>query len=158
MTILDFILVFILAFTTAAGFFFGLIRVVGAIATIIISIMVAGLFSSQFAAVLKPYLLDNQNFAKVGAFTLIYWFSSLFLHFAVQIVNKIFSLPLLKTVNRLLGAAVSLAGAVIILSIFFYLIESYSWVPQISDFLHQSLMASYLIIIGKFVSFVIPGL
>ena len=158
MNILDFILIFILAFATAAGFFFGLVRVVGAIVTIVISIVTAGLLFGLVSPILQPYLLNNANLSRVVAFALIYWFSSLFLNFAVQIVNKLFNLPLLKTVNRLLGSIAALGGSLIIFSIFFYLINTYSWVPAIQELLHQSLLITYLIIMGKYVSFVIPGL
>jgi membrane protein required for colicin V production len=158
MTIIDFILIFILAFATAAGFFFGLIRVVGAIVTIVVSIVIAGLLSSYLAPILQPYLLSNPNLSKVAAFGLIYWLSALFLNFAVQIVNKLFNLPLLKTVNRLGGGLVSLLCSVIILSIIFYLINTFSWVPAIPELLGQSTVVPYLLIIGKYVSWLIPGL
>lgn len=158
MTIIDFIIIFLLAFTAACGFFFGLIRVLGAIATIIISILTAGLFFETLTPIVQPYLLNNENLARVAAFIAIYWVSSLFLSFAVKIANKIFNLPVLKTVNRLLGGFASLLGSTVILSIFFYLIEKYTWAENLTQLLAQSVLIVYLIDIGKYVSWVIPGL
>jgi len=158
MTIIDFILIFLLAFITAAGFFFGLIRVLGAIATIIISIFIAGAFFELLSPIIQPYLLDNENLARVIAFIAIYWLSSLFLSFVVKIVNKIFNLPVLKTVNRLLGGIISLLGASVVLSVFFFLIDKYAWVQDLTQLLGQSVLIVYLIEIGKYVSWVIPGL
>lgn len=158
MNIIDLIIIFILAFAAAAGFFFGLIRVLGAIATIIISIIIAGIFYGQLADVLQPYLLNNQNLSLIVAFIIIYWFSSLFLSFVVKIVNKIFNLPVLKAVNRLLGGVVSLIGAVLILSIFFYLFKTYAWVEPIDALLSKSVLIEMLIEIGRYVRWVIPGI
>jgi membrane protein required for colicin V production len=158
MNIIDFILIFILAFTAAVGFFFGLIQVLGAIVTIIVSIFIAGVFFSTVAPYIQPYAFDNQNFSSVIAFIVIYWIVSLFLSFVVKIANKIFNLPILKTANRLLGAGVSLLGAIIILSVFFYLFKIYAWSPAVTNFLSQSTMAYYFSWIGKFVTILIPGL
>ncbi|MFH1712882.1 MAG: CvpA family protein [Candidatus Jacksonbacteria bacterium] len=158
MTIIDFIIIFLLSFATACGFFFGLIRVLGAIATIIMSILIAGLFFETLSPILQPYLLNNENLSRVIAFIAIYWVSSLFLSFAVKIANKIFDLPVLKTVNRLLGGFASLLGSTVILSILFYLIDKYAWAENLTQLLAQSVLIVYLIDIGKYVSWVIPGL
>lgn len=158
MTIIDFIIIFLLAFSASCGFFFGLIRVLGAIATIIISILIAGLFFEILSQILRPYLLNNENLSRVIAFIAIYWVSSLFLSFAVKIANKIFNLPVLKTVNRLLGGFASLLGSAIILSIFFYLIEKYAWVEDLTKLLGNSILIKYLLEIGKYASWGIPGL
>ena len=158
MVFLDFILIFILAFTTALGFFFGLFRVLGAIATIAVSIIIAGLFFSPLSLILKPYLLDNDNFSRVAAFIALYWITSFFLSLAVKIVNKIFELPILRGVNRLMGGIVSLLGAVLVLSVFFYLLDAYTWADSLNSFLQQSVLVQYLVLIGKYVSVAIPGL
>lgn len=158
MTIIDFILVFLLAFVAAAGLFFGLVRVLGAIATVIISIYIAGGFSGALSNVLKPYIFGSDNLAKVAAFLALYAASSLVLSFIVKLVNMVFNLPGLKGMNRMLGALVSLIGAIVILSIFFFLFDKYSWAPEISALLAKSLLIPYGIAIGKYVSFVIPGL
>ena len=158
MTFADFILIFILAFTTAAGFFFGLIRVLGALATIIISIIIAGIFFGSAAEILKPYTFNNENLARVAGFLLIYWLVSLFLSFVVRIVNHLFNLPILKTVNRLLGTLVSLVGASLVLSIFFYLLNSYAWTDAIKPLLQQSVLIRIFIIIGSYAHWIIPGL
>ncbi|MBI4359485.1 MAG: CvpA family protein [Candidatus Jacksonbacteria bacterium] len=158
MTFVDFVLIFILSFVTAAGLFFGLIRVLGAIATIIVSVYIAGGFSGSLASVFKPYAFDNENLAKIAAFLALYAASSLTLSFIVKLVNMAFNLPGLKGLNRILGAVVSFLGATVILSIFFYLFDRYAWSPEISVLLSKSLLIPYGITIGKFVSFVIPGL
>lgn len=158
MTIIDFIIIFLLSFAAACGFFFGLIRVLGAIATIIMSILIAGLFFETLSPILQLYLLNNENLSRVIAFIAIYWVSSLFLSFAVKIANKIFDLPVLKTVNRLLGGFASLLGSTVILSILFYLIDKYAWAENLTQLLAQSVLIVYLIDIGKYVSWVIPGL
>lgn len=158
MTIIDFILLFILAFATASGFFFGVIRVVGGIASIIASIIVAGLFFEDVMPSLQPYLLDSSDLASVVAFLLLYWVTSSFLSFIIMIVNKIFNLPILKTVNRVLGGAVALVGTIVVLSVFFFLFDKYAWVESLQDFIRESTIAVYLTDIGYYVSFVIPGL
>ena len=158
MNIIDLILIFILAFVTASGFFFGLIRVLGALITIVASIMLAGIFYGILSGYLQPYLLDNENLSRIAAFIIIYWLSSLFLSFVVKIVNKIFNLPILKTVNRLLGGVIALIGAVLTLSVFFYLFKTYSWVEPINDLLNKSVLIQILLEIGEYVKWVVPGI
>jgi membrane protein required for colicin V production len=158
MNTIDLILIFILAFATASGFFFGLIRVLGALVTIVASIMLAGIFYGSLSVYLRPYLLNSENLSRIAAFLIIYWFTSLFLSFVVKIVNKIFNLPLLKTVNRLLGGIIALASAVLVLSIFFYLFKTYSWVEPINDFLAKSVLIQILLEIGGYVKWVVPGI
>jgi uncharacterized membrane protein required for colicin V production len=158
MTLIDFIIIFMFAFTTAIGFFFGLVSVIGAIATIVISIIVAGLGFNELAPILQPYTFNNLDLARVGAFIIIYWFSSLFLSLIVKIANKVFNLPVLKTVNRLLGSFVSLVGSILIVSVFFYLIKTYAWSEPVQEFIASSRIAVNLTTIGEFVSWVIPGL
>lgn len=158
LNIIDFILLFILLFITCLGFFFGVIRVVGSIATIIIGIMLAGWFFDDLAAVLQPYLLNEPNLSKVIAFILIYWLTSLFLSLIVDIANKIFNLPILKTVNRLLGGAVALLAGLVILSVFFHLFQQYAWSQNFVDLLNQSVIVQYLGLAGEYVSWLIPGL
>lgn len=158
MTLVDFILIFILAFITAAGFFFGLIRVLGALATIIVSIVVAGIFFGRVSEVIQPYTLNNKNLARVAGFLLIYWLTSLFLSFVVGIANHLFNLPLLKTVNRMLGALVSLIGASLVLSVFFYLINSYALTEALRQLLQQSVLIRMFIMIGSYARWIIPGL
>lgn len=158
MSIIDVIIIFILAFTSALGFFFGLIRVLGAIITIIISIVAAGIFYTTLAVPIQPYLLKNENLSRIVAFIIIYWVCSLFLSFVIKIVNKLFNLPILKTVNRLLGGIVSLTGAVVILSIFLYLFKTYAWVESIDLLFSQSLIIPVLIEIGSYARWAIPGI
>ena|SRR3989338_4834094 len=158
MNIIDIILIFILAFVTASGFFFGLIRVLGALITIVASIMLAGIFYGILSGYLQPYLLDNENLSRIAAFIIIYWLSSLFLSFVVKIVNKIFNLPILKTVNRLLGGVIALIGALLTLSVFFYLFKTYSWVEPINDLLNKSVLIQILLEIGEYVKWVVPGI
>lgn len=158
MNIIDLILIFILAFVTASGFFFGLIRVLGALITIIASIMLAGIFYGKLSVYLQPYLLDNENLSRIAAFIIIYWLTSLFLSFVIKIVNKIFNLPILKTVNRLLGGVIALIGAILTLSVFFYLIKTYPWVAPISDFLNKSVLIQILLEIGGYVKWAVPGI
>lgn len=154
----DFILTFILILVTCLGIFFGLIRVVGAIATIIIGIVTAGLFFKDLALTLEPYLFDNPNISKIVAFLLIYWLVSLILSVIVAIANKLFKLPFLKTVNRLLGGVFSFLGCIIVLAIFLHLFRAYAWSPEISALFSQSILVNYLMILGKYLSWLIPGI
>lgn len=158
MSLVDLILIFILAFAAASGFFFGLIRVLGALVTIVVSIMIAGIFYEQLSSYVRPYLLDNENLSRIASFIGIYWFSSLFLSFVVKIVNKLFNLPILKTVNRLLGGVVALTGAVLTLSVFFYLFKTYAWIEPIREFFNKSILIQMFLEIGEYVKWIVPGI
>jgi uncharacterized membrane protein required for colicin V production len=158
MSFIDLTIIFVLAFSTAAGFFFGFIRVVGAVVKTIISLVAAGIFYQQSAQIVKPYLFDNANLSAIVAFTLIYWISSLFLSFVITVVNKVFDLPVLKSVNRVLGAVVALLGTTLVLSLFLHLFKVYAWIEPIQTFLEGSTAIAVLVEVGKYASWIIPGI
>lgn len=158
LNIIDFILFFVLVFMTCLGFFFGLIRVVGSIATIIVGILTAGLFFESLAPVLRIYLFNNANLSNVVAFILIYAFTSLLLSVIIKIANTIFSLPILKTVNRLFGGIVAFLSTMVVLSVFFHLFKQYAWSESFIGLLSQSTIIQMLSVVGEYVSWLIPGL
>src|SRR3989338_10692419 len=154
----EFIILFILGFATIIGFSFGLIRTLGSFVIIVASFIVSGFLFHPLGSILEPFLFHEQNFSRMIAFLLIYWIVSSFLACALNIVNKLFNLTILKTVNRILGGAVALFGSVLILSTLFFIVNELAWIDEIQELLHQSIMINYLIIIGKYTSFLIPGI
>ncbi|HBH46534.1 MAG: hypothetical protein A2445_04250 [Candidatus Jacksonbacteria bacterium RIFOXYC2_FULL_44_29] len=158
LSIFDFLIIFFLIFATCLGFFFGAIRVVGNLATIIVSIFLAGIFSKILAPLFAPYLLNNNALGKVAAFVVVYWFVSLFLSLAVEIANKIFNLPLLKTVNRLGGGLVAFFGSIVVMAVFFYFFQAYAWSSELPKLLSESRLVPFFIWLGKYISIAIPGI
>ena len=158
MSPLDIIIIACLVFSAAVGFFFGLIKTVGSIFSVIISIIAAGLFYKILAIKFLPYLFDSENFAKIAAFIVIYVVCAFVLNLAIKLVDKIFKLPILRGLNRIGGLLVGLVEGLLLISLMLYLIDKFSWLEAISKFIHASQFSVALIIIGKYLALSIPGI
>lgn len=154
----DIIITVCLIFCALAGFFFGFIKMAGSIISVILSLMVAGLFYNILALKFLPYLFNNENFAKIVAFILIYAICSFVLNLIIKLVDKIFKLPVLRGFNRLAGLLIGLAEGIIFISLILYLIDKFSWLEQISQFIHSSELSEILILIGRYLALAIPGI
>mgnify|MGYP001591335008 CR=1 FL=1 len=158
MSPLDIIIIACLIFSAAVGLFFGLIKTVGSVFSTIISIIAAGLFYKILAIKFLPFLFGNENFAKTAAFIVIYVVCVFVLNLIIKLVDKIFQLPILRGFNRLGGLLVGLAEGLILISLTLYIIDKFSWLEQISQFIHASQFSAVLIIIGKYLALAIPGI
>lgn len=155
---LDIIIIACLIFSAAVGLFFGLIKTVGSIFSVIISLVAAGLFYKILAVKFLPFLFDNENFAKITAFIVIYIVCAFVLNLIIKLVDKIFQLPILRGLNRLGGLLVGLAEGLMLISLILYIIDKFAWLEQTSQFIHASQFSAVLIIIGKYLALAIPGI
>jgi uncharacterized membrane protein required for colicin V production len=125
MTLIDLCLLVALGGFVLAGFWFGLVHMVGSFAGLIIGIIVAGQFEGVVAEKIVGFTAGNMNLAHIVAFVLIFTVVTRLAGIALWLVEKVIGIfhviPFLKTFDRLLGAALGfLEGAIAIgLTVYF---------------------------------------
>jgi len=100
-----------------AGFFFGLIHTLGSVVGTIAGFIIASKYSAIVAGWLAG-IFGPSGAVKVATFILIFLIASRLVGFIFWIVQKIFDVislvPFLKSLNRLLGAALGVAEGIIV--------------------------------------------
>lgn len=155
-TLLDVIIIAVLAFFGAMGFFLGLIQGIGALIGLVLGLKLAGLYYLKVADFLTPILLGNAGWAKVVAFILIFTIANRLIGLLFYFINKIFKLiaiiPFLGTINRFGGLVLGLIEGIIILSFSLAAIGAFEGaIPAVAVFISGSKLASWLsIVISQF--------
>jgi membrane protein required for colicin V production len=129
MNIVDIVILSMLGAFVLAGFWFGVIHMVGAIVGFFFGVWSAGHYYVSAGNWLAPYLGGNANLAKLIAFVFIFLIITRLFGLLMGIVNKIFKIiaiiPFLKTFNHLLGAAVGLLEGTLVLGLVIYFAAKY---------------------------------
>ena len=116
MNYLDIIFIIILLFFTFSGLRKGLVKVVGGILGILVGIYFAGLFYLQFSDWLQSITnLFASTEANIISFILVFIIANRLFALAIIILDKIVSIPIINSVNKLLGGILGfLEGALIV--------------------------------------------
>ncbi len=141
MQIIDIVILVLIALAVVKGLIDGLIRQVGGIAGLFAGIILAGRFSALLASWLNQWVNASENIVKTLSFILIIIATCLVMHLIGKLLEKIVTITTLGWLNRLLGAVLSVFGAVLLIGVLLSLIEyvNTSWfviVPQ--DVIAQS--------------------
>lgn len=124
MNIIDISLLVALGGFVLAGFWFGFVHMVGGIVGLILGAILAGQFEGVLAAKIIGWVGGNANLAHVLAFIFIFGIATRLVGVAFWVVEKIFGIfhfiPLLKTFDRLLGAALGLLEGTIAIGLMVY--------------------------------------
>lgn len=116
MNYLDIIFIIILLFFTFNGLRKGLVKVVGGILGIIAGIYFAGLFYIQFSDWLQTLTnIFSSTEANIISFIVVFIVANRLFALIIYILDKIVSIPIINSVNKLLGGTLGfLQGALII--------------------------------------------
>jgi len=119
MNYLDIIFIIILLFFTFNGLRKGLVKVVGGILGILAGIYFAGLFYLQFSDWLQTITdLFATPEANIISFILVFIIANRLFALLILILDKIVSIPIINSVNKLLGGILGfLQGALIVILI-----------------------------------------
>ena len=120
MSFFDLILLLLLFGFVWFGFWNGLIRTLGGILGLILSVFVAGQWYEVVALKLLPFLSDNLSLARLLSFILVFVITQFIVISLLKVINKIFSLPVLNILNRLGGAIFGLLEGGLILGLALY--------------------------------------
>lgn len=124
MSLLDALLLISLGGFVLAGFWFGLIHMVGSMIGLIGGAIVAGRMYEAGAAIVSPFVGGNMNTARILAFILLFVLINRVIGILAWLADKAFRffavIPLLKTTNRILGAVLGLFEGTLVLGLAVY--------------------------------------
>lgn len=156
MSFFDLILLLLLFGFVWFGFWNGLIRTLGGILGLILSVFIAGQWYEVVALKLLPFLSDNLSLARLLSFILIFVITQFIVISLLKVINKIFSLPVLNILNRLGGAIFGLIEGGLILGLALYFSAKLTLIPTWGELLNNSNVAPTLISFGKILQPLIP--
>lgn len=123
MTVIDIIILILMALAVFKGIKDGLVRQVGGIAGIILGIFLAGRFSSLLSGWLHQWLNASENVVKAISFAAIIIIVCLCTYLLGRLLERIIKITTLGWINRLLGVVLSVCTAVLIIGAVISLIE-----------------------------------
>jgi len=124
MTWIDFVIVIILGISLIRGFTDGLVKEVASLAALILGIWGAIRFSSLTAGKLYEWFDMNGQYVGIISFLITFGIIVVLVHFVGIFVDKMVKAVQLGFLNRLLGIVFGLFKSVLILSVFFVILNA----------------------------------
>jgi len=124
MTWIDFVIVIILGISLIRGFTNGFVKEVASLAALILGIWGAIRFSYFTAAKLEDWFDMTGQYIGIVSFLVTFGIIVVLIHFIGIFVDKIVKAVALGFLNRLLGLVFGLFKAVLIMSVFFVILNS----------------------------------
>lgn len=153
MSLFDLIVLGIIIAFTLFGLFFGLVHTLGSLLGTIVGVYLASRFYQPLALWLIKVTGWNANFSKVIMFTIAFILINrlvglvfLLLDRALSIVTK---LPIINSLNKLLGGIFGFLEGVMVLGIFFYFVNKFPLSQNFMNALAQSKLAPFCIKISS---------
>jgi uncharacterized membrane protein required for colicin V production len=161
MTPLDIGLLTALAVFLLAGFWFGVVHMIGGIVGALVGALLAGRWYPWLAGIIQPWLGGNENLANIIAFILLFSLITRLFAIAFTLVEKLFKvltvIPFLKTFDRLLGMALGLVEGVFFLGLAVHFASKFPYSFGFEAMLQDSAVARTLNLIGKALSILLPA-
>ncbi len=161
MFIFDIILIVILAGFVFYGFFFGLIRIVGMLAGLLVGAWIASRYYLSIFAWVDQWWPGNPNIGKVVCFIICFTVISHLVGWVFILFEQAFKvvtiIPFVKTINRLLGAIFGFMEGALALGLILYISSKY--LPAgllLAQWLEGSKIASFLISFSKILAPILP--
>ena len=121
---LDAIIVIILILSLVTGFINGLVKEVASLAALILGIWGAIKFSTFTAGKLYDYFDMTGHYVGIIAFLVTFGIIVVIIHFIGILADKIVSAASLGFINRILGIVFGLLKAILIMSVFFVVLNA----------------------------------
>ncbi len=120
MTFFDVILLLILFGFVWFGFWNGLIRTLGGIVGVVLSVFISSRWYESLSLKILSFLGDNLGLARILAFIIIFAVAQFVIISLLKVINKIFSFPILKTLNCLAGAVFGFIEGILFMGLILY--------------------------------------
>ncbi len=135
MSIIDIIILVLIALAIFKGLKDGLIKQVGGIAGLFVGIILAGRFSALLSQYLHQWINASENIVKIISFILIIVATCFLMHLLGLLLEKIITITTLGWINKLGGVLLSVFGVVLLIGVLLSLIEyiNTSWFHLIPD-------------------------
>ena len=122
---IDAVIVIILILSMVMGFINGLIKEVASLVALILGIWGAIKFSSFTAGKLYDYFDMNGHYVGIVAFLITFGIIVIIIHFIGILADKIVNAAALGFINRILGIAFGLIKSLLIMSVFFVILNAF---------------------------------
>ncbi len=145
MLTIDIILLGIILVSGIIGLFKGFIKSIGMIIGLIVSIVLSGKLYGIIAAIL-PSSITNQAARNLIGVIVMFLILAIISGIIVELLSKLFKLPVINMVNRILGFAFGTIEAILVLGVIFMFITQYAIIYNpIKDFVSNSFMIPFLV-------------
>jgi membrane protein required for colicin V production len=121
---LDAVIVVVLILSLVTGFINGLVKEVASLAALILGIWGAIRFSSFTAAKLYDYFDMTGRYVGIIAFLITFGLIVVLIHFVGILADKVVNAASLGFINRILGIVFGLLKSVLIMSVFFVVLNA----------------------------------
>jgi len=161
LTLLDFILLVILAFFAFAGFWYGLIKSLGSLAGAVVGVILASNYFQWLAnfAEKLPFHL-SENTARIIAWLLIFIVAGRLIMFVFWMIDKVFKalsiIPFLKTINRMAGLILGLIEGALVIGVGLIFLAKFPFAMFLQPAITTSQIALWLINFGGIVMPLLP--
>ena len=126
MSWIDLIIIAAVAYGIIRGIMKGFVRQISALIGVFIAIFVARIYYIDLSEYVRVWFDLDLQYAKPAAFAVIFLAVVLLCHFVALLIDKFLKIIALSWLNRIAGAAFGLLKMLIILSILFNLMQSFS--------------------------------
>ena len=158
MSIIDAILLIILAGFVFYGLFFGLIRTLGSIISLVAGLWLTFIFYLTVFGWVKNLFFSHELAGKIIVFIVLFTLINRLIGFIFALIDRTFDLlsviPFLKTINRLAGAALGFIEGGLVLGLALLFISETAF----SGWIAASKVAPFLMSFAKAVTPLLPGL
>lgn len=141
------------------GLFFGLIRVIGSIAGVIVGAIVTYYFYLDFFNLIQSWFFGLDNIGRAISAILLFGITNKIVVLVFAIIDKTYGilsiLPFLKSINKIGGAILGLFQGGLILGLLLYVISRYQFFDLLGGLIDDSALYPVLM---KFISFILPML
>lgn len=156
LTFFDLVLVLVVFGFTLGGFWFGLIRTLGALIGAILGVIVAGIFTNSIA---NSFFANASNSVYIVTFFVLFGLTQKIVHIIVVLLDKIFKIvsiiPFLKSINRLAGALLGFIEGSLIVGLAVYLLGRFP-IEFVEQMLLQAHYAPFFLAFGKMIAPLLP--
>jgi membrane protein required for colicin V production len=162
MLVIDYILLAILAYFTLWGFKKGLIRTVGGVVGLIGAVVLASRYFQHFADIIAPIIgfENNMNLARMISFVVLLLGVNYAVSIIVALVEKLYKsiavIPFMKLGNRLLGAAMGLFQASVLVGLVLYFAARFPFGSIVESFFEDSKVAPIVLEIAGIIQPLLP--
>jgi len=160
MTLLDVILIVLLAGFVWYGFFFGFFKALGGLIGVLVATLVAGWLFVPIGNILSPLFMGNIQAAQMVIFIVIFIVVTRLVGFVFYLLDRTFNflkyVPFLKSINSILGGIVGFVEGAFLLGGIIYISERFSPWEFINEAIAVSSVAKYLTYVFDWISWLLP--
>ncbi|MBU0597904.1 CvpA family protein [Patescibacteria group bacterium] len=156
----DIILLLLFFGFVGAGFYFGLIHTLGALAGVVVGVIAAGSLYNEITPFLQLFML-KESVAQVLSFIIIFLVVSRVIGYMVHMFDKGFKIikfiPFASSINRLGGGLIGFFEATLVLGTILYVASQFQLSPYLDQAIANSAFAGLLMTIASILTPLLPG-